>query len=357
MSYFTSGEVWRDDQGVHINAHGGGILAHKGTYYWFGEHKIEGEAGNKAMVGVHVYSSTGLYFWKDRGIALRVKEGTEIEAGCILERPKVLFCARTGKFVMWFHLEPKGMGYLGAKVGVAVADQVTGPYEFARAFRPNAGHWPMNSPAESRKPITEVDAAFLKSLDLRGGPVEGYPTDMIYRRDFKGGQMSRDMTLFMDDDGTAYHIHASEENGTLHVSTLTDDYLDTTGTYSRHLSGRFHEAPSVFRARGRYWLISSDCTGWRPNPARLSWAPTMHGPWTELGNPCRGTEEQVATTFESQATYVLPLGQDRFIYMGDRWRPQNAIDGRYVWLPLEWDGDLPYMHWAAQWDLSVFKGT
>jgi hypothetical protein len=37
-------------------AHGGELLYHNDTY-WFGEHKIEGEAGNKAMVGVHVYSS------------------------------------------------------------------------------------------------------------------------------------------------------------------------------------------------------------------------------------------------------------------------------------------------------------
>ena len=42
----------------------------KACYYWFGEHKIEGEAGNRAHVGVHVYSSEDLYNWQDRGIAL-----------------------------------------------------------------------------------------------------------------------------------------------------------------------------------------------------------------------------------------------------------------------------------------------
>jgi hypothetical protein len=63
------GEIWPDNNGVHINAHGGGMLELNGTYYWYGEHKIEGEAGNKAHVGVHCYSSKDLLNWKDEGIA------------------------------------------------------------------------------------------------------------------------------------------------------------------------------------------------------------------------------------------------------------------------------------------------
>ena len=70
LSSFEPGAIWPDTNGIHINAHGGGFLWHEGSYYWFGEHKIEGEAGNKAHVGVHVYSSEDLYNWQDRGIAL-----------------------------------------------------------------------------------------------------------------------------------------------------------------------------------------------------------------------------------------------------------------------------------------------
>lgn len=39
---FRPGEIWTDNNGAHINAHGGGILYDKGTYYWYGEHKVEG---------------------------------------------------------------------------------------------------------------------------------------------------------------------------------------------------------------------------------------------------------------------------------------------------------------------------
>jgi len=35
--------------------------------------------------------------------------------------------------------------------------------------------------------------------------------------------MAREMTLFVDDDGKAYHIYSSEENSTTHISLLTDD--------------------------------------------------------------------------------------------------------------------------------------
>ena len=89
---FRPGELWPDNCGIHINAHGGGVLFHDGVYYWFGEHKIAGETGNAAHVGVHVYSSRDLYNWKDEGIALAVCDDLKspVTRGCILERPKVI---------------------------------------------------------------------------------------------------------------------------------------------------------------------------------------------------------------------------------------------------------------------------
>jgi hypothetical protein len=95
---FMPKELWPDNNGVHINAHGGGILFDKGKYYWFGEHKIAGDEGNKAQVGVHCYSSKDLYNWRDEGIVLPVApdgSGSDIEKGCILERPKVIYNEKT----------------------------------------------------------------------------------------------------------------------------------------------------------------------------------------------------------------------------------------------------------------------
>lgn len=135
---FKPGQLWLDNNGVHLNAHGGGIMIHDNTYYWFGEHKTEGKAGNKALVGVHCYSSKDLYNWKDEGVALSVVSDTTslIVKGCVIERPKVIFNAKTKKFVMWFHHELKGMGYDAAMTGLAVSDHVTGPYQYIKSMNP-----------------------------------------------------------------------------------------------------------------------------------------------------------------------------------------------------------------------------
>jgi hypothetical protein len=356
---FRPGEPWLDNHGVHINAHGGGVLFHDGVYFWFGEHKVAGEAGNVAHVGVHVYSSTDLYNWKDEGVALAVSDDPKspITRGCILERPKVIFNPHTKKFVMWFHLEPKDAGYTGSLSGVATADSVAGPFCFVDAFRPNAGVWPENVPEEAKRPLSSDEAARVAKLDLTGGPVPYYPKHWLFRRDFAGGQMARDMTLFVDEDGSAYHIYASEGNGTLHISQLSDDYLKPARKFIRVLPGRFNEAPAMLKHGGKYFMFASDCTGWAPNPARLLMADSIFGDWQELGNPCIGPGEQITNTFDSQSTFILPVQgrADAFIFMADRWNPQNAIDGRYVWLPVEFQHGVPTISWRAEWDLNFFQ--
>ena len=32
------GGIWPDNNGVHVNAHGGCVLAYGGRYWWYGEH-------------------------------------------------------------------------------------------------------------------------------------------------------------------------------------------------------------------------------------------------------------------------------------------------------------------------------
>ncbi len=352
---FKPGVEWPDDKGIHINAHGGGILFHDGKYYWYGEHKIDGEAGNKAHVGVSCYSSVDLYNWKNEGIALKVVENDslhDIAKGCVLERPKVIFNAKTGKFVMWFHLELKDKGYDAARSGVAVSESATGPFTFVKSFRPNAGFWPVNVQPFHKLPVSDT----IKSTYCGGkGCLPAHPDTLnLLGRDFAGGQMARDMNLFVDDDGSAYHIYSSEENSTLHISKLSDDYLSCSGQFIRVFSDRYMEAPALFKRNGKYYLIASDCTGWNPNAARSAVSDNIFGDWKELGNPCIGADS--ALTFHSQSTYILPVEgkKDAFIFMADRWNPKNAIDGRYVWLPIQFEGDKPILKLMDSWDLESF---
>ncbi|MGQ1889900.1 glycoside hydrolase family 43 protein [Thermophagus sp. OGC60D27] len=348
---FLPGQRWFDTDSVHINAHGGGILLHEGVYYWFGEHKTAGRGGNTALVGIRCYSSKDLYNWKNEGVALAVEDDTnsEIVKGSVMERPKVIYNEKSGKFVMWFHLELKGQGYRAARTAVAVSDRVTGPYQYLRSYRPNAGVWPMNGHEDLSNMRFRQDLKWWTPEWM-----EAVKLGLFVKRDFEKGQMSRDMTVFVDDDGTAYHIHASEENLTLHISELSDDYTSFTEKWTRILPGGHNEAPAMFKRHNKYYLLASGCTGWKPNAARLFVAESIWGPWQPLGNPCVGNDAEL--TFHAQSTFVLPLKdrKDAYIFMGDRWVPENPIDGRYVWLPIRFEGDKPIIRWQNEWDLSEF---
>jgi hypothetical protein len=110
----------------------------------------------------------------------------------------------------------------------------------------------------------------------------------------------------------------------------------------------------MFKHQGRYYLITSGCTGWAPNTARLAVADSIWGPWKALGNPCVGKD--AGLTFRGQATYVLPLPgkPGAFIFMADRWQPNNAIDGRHLWLPIQFNDGRPFIEWMDEWDSSFF---
>jgi len=306
---FRPGEIWTDNNGAHINAHGGGILYDKGTYYWYGEHKVEGDAGNYAQVGVHCYSSKDLYNWKDEGIALKVVEGDHshpIAKGCILERPKVVYNKKTKKFVMWMHIDSPD--YSKAEAGVAIADSPTGPFKYLDGFRPN-------------------------------------------------GTMSRDQTVFVDDDGTAYQFSSSEENQTMHINRLTEDYTKPDGKYVRRFVGMAREAPAVFKHGNKYYMLSSGCTGWDPNSAELAVADSIIGEWTVLGDPCTGPDAE--KTFYGQSTFVIPVQgkKNAFIACFDMWKKKDLQDSRYIWLPMMIDKQTNKITipWHAEWNLDVFK--
>ena len=108
---------------THLNAHGAGIISVNNTYYLIGEDKSQGSP----FLNVNCYSSTDLVRWQYEG-ALLSRTGTSGDLGPnrIIERPKVIYNDRTGKFVMWMHVDSSD--YKDARVGVAVGDSVCGKY-------------------------------------------------------------------------------------------------------------------------------------------------------------------------------------------------------------------------------------
>ena len=289
------GEKWKDDKGNFINAHGAGVLFYNGAYYLYGEIKkgktrlVPNQSWEDYRVeagGISCYSSKDLLHWKYQAIALAADKTdplSDIHPSKVIERPKVIYNERTKQFVMWMHIDKEDYSY--AHAGVAVSSKPKGPYKYISSIRPN-------------------------------------------------GQMSRDMTIFKDDNGKAYLIYASENNNTMQICLLSDDYLSPTKKYIRILENQRREAPAMFKHEGKYYLITSLCSGWDANPAGYAVADSVMGEWKQMGNPCLGKDS--ATTFHSQSTYVLPLDGKKgsFIFMADRWNKLDLEDSRYIWLPL-----------------------
>jgi len=311
------GKLWQDTDGNNINAHGAGMVLHKGIYYWFGEIK----QGNTVRVpyittwedyrvpagGINCYSSKDLLNWKYEGIALSpntTDADNALHTSKVIERPKVIYNKKTRKFVMWLHLDTEDYGY--AASGVAVSNKPAGPYQLVHIEKPN-------------------------------------------------GNDARDMTIFQDDDGKAYHFYSSEGNATMHITLLSDDYLHHTTTEKSILINQSREAPAVIKYHKKYYLFSSGCTGWTPNAASYAVAEKPLGPWKQYGNPCTG--EDAGITYSSQSTYVIkvPHKKNAFIFLADRWNKNDLPDSRYVWLPMVIKNGKPQISWAAAWDFSFFR--
>ena len=306
-SSFRPGELWPDDRGVHVNAHGGGILDFEGRYYWFGEHKVEGEAGNSAQVGIHGYSSRDLYRWKDEGVVLPVVKDDadhDLAVGSIVvERPKVIHNRKTGKFVMWFHLERKGYrlqeraergGGRGPGDGTL---RLPGQFPAQRAAR-----GPVAS-APSRRSAGWPP----RGNEYSGGELPDEPDRLnIVARDFDGGQMARDQTLFVDDDGTAYHVYASEENSTLHISRLTRmTTWPRRGTTCGSSPAASNEAPALFKHEGRYYLDRLRLHGVGPERGPLGGGGLGLGPLDRAREPGGRPRGRADVRF---AEHVRPAG-------------------------------------------------
>lgn len=169
-----------------------------------------------------LFPSRDLIHWKYEGTALKPTIGdtlSEIDTGRVTERPKVIFNEKTKKFAMWMHIDKND--YSLSHAGVVISDNPAVPYKYIGSFRPN-------------------------------------------------GNMSRDMTVFKDDNGKAYLIYASENNKTMHICLLNEDYLSPSKNEIRILVNQNREAPALFKYNGQYFLITSLCTGWDPNKAKYA---------------------------------------------------------------------------------------
>lgn len=275
----TNGTQFADTAGNPVQAHGAGVIKVGSYYYWFGENRNT----DGTFKYVSVYRSADLSTWVHDNDVLSQSSASELAVSDI-ERPKVIYNSTTGKYVMWMHWE-NGSDYGQARVAVAESSTVDGTYSYLGSFRPL-------------------------------------------------GYDSRDMTVFRDDDGTAYLISATNVNADLNVYQLTSDYHGIDHLVQTLWAGSYREAPAMFKRNGVYFLMTSAATSWAPNQQKYATATSVAGTWSGLSNVGD------STGYASQTAFVLPVqgsSTTSYLYLGDRWAGAwgGAVNSsNYVWLPL-----------------------
>lgn len=293
------GELWPDDRGRHVQAHGGGIIKLGDTYYWFGEDRSRDNDRTNRYVAC--YSSTNLANWKFRRQVVKLADPDQLGPGWVLERPKVFYNAKTKKFVMYAHLDDRS--YRLASVAVLTCDTVDGDYRYLKRFRP---------------------------LDHE----------------------SRDIGQFIDDDGTAYLIFEDRPFG-FRIAKLSDDYLNVEREVC--LIAQHMEGGALVHYDGLYYAIGSALTGWRPNPNKYATAKSLAGPWSEF----KDIAPPETNTYGSQSTMMLKVVGTKtttVIFMGDIWKPQTQWDSRYLWMPLEIGNGKLWLPEPKPWTLDLKTG-
>ncbi|WP_329493527.1 RICIN domain-containing protein [Kitasatospora herbaricolor] len=306
----SAGAQFPDTGGEGVQAHGGGMIKVGDYWYWFGEDRGE---DNKFRY-VSAYRSRDLKNWEPRGHVLTQESDPELRTA-LIERPKVLYNARTGQFVMWMHKESDD-SYAEARAAVAVSSTVDGQYEWKGSFRP---------------------------------------------KDASGTEyMSRDITVFEDRAaGKAYMISSANDNADLQIYQLNDDYTQVKDLVANPWPGAHRESPALFKRGDVYFMLTSGTSYWDPNQQKYATAPGPTGPWTPMRDVGNSNGHQ------SQTTFVLPVeGSETtsYLYMGDRWAgvwsdPKRVNDSTYVWLPLQFpDATTMILPWYPEVSIDTVTG-
>jgi hypothetical protein len=270
------------------------------TWDWSGDGDIE-----SYFDGMNIYSSQDLLNWKYEGIACTPQEGTCINSHEIVERPKILYNNKIGKYIMylksWYH---------GGVIACATSLKVTGPYTYQGI-------------------LNFTDGSEFNNIG--------------------------DQALFIDTDGTAYLATIGR------VYPLNSTYTAINATVNNYAvlpshGTRNQEAPSIFKKGNTYFALRSSEAWWHATDDFYATATSMMGPWTDRGFFAPAG----SLTFNSQNTFVLPVtgsSDTTYIFMGDRWCNGNWSHGTYVWQPLTVNGNtISISAFHPAWTINVSTG-
>ncbi|WKL01948.1 family 43 glycosylhydrolase [Paenibacillus amylolyticus] len=107
--------------------------------------------------------------------------------------------------------------------------------------------------------------------------------DFTFHKSFRPeGNQSRDISIFKDDDDSAYLISTANNNSDTILYKLTSDWLDVDHQVSVIYQNQHRELPKMIKKDGIYYLFSSQAAGWYPSIPLYSSATSIDGDWSEL---------------------------------------------------------------------------
>ena len=348
LTNINPGQIWLDTNGNRIQAHGGSIFYEDGYYYWYGEDKSHTRKKGKIWTwGIRCYRSEDLMNWEDLGHIIKPepeKPDSIFHPNRRMDRPHIIKNKKTGKYVLWLKFNDK------AHFSILTSNNLLGPYCLQKAF---------------------------------------------FQPD---GRKVGDFDLVVDAETDAGYLYVELDHKEVLVYKLSEDYLDVTNESTVIYSGLnppfSREGVTYFAHDGKHYLLTSGMIGYVPNPSEVAVADDYMGPFTVLGDP--HVDDTSSASFNSQASCAFRVeGTEQIVVMADRWVPDyvmtkerydgfvRAIGSRYnkslkpslkdmvtmlsspmmgsantsiatyVWLPVEWEGEIPRIFWKEEWKPEV----
>lgn len=348
---FYPGKVWRDTNGRRIQAHGGAIFYEDGVYYWYGENKDRTDGKGQVWTwGIRAYRSTDLYNWEDMGLIIPPDfsaESAPLHPTSHADRPHIVKCAATGKYVCWI----KHCGD-GACFTVLQADAFAGPYT--------------------------VEQHYYRPFGYAVG-------------DFDIAVHGADAYLYMDAD----------HSGVVTLK-LTADWLgvekEVCWQYKDLYAPFCREGITLTEHDGHWFMLTSGMTGYVPNKSDSAVADAPDVPFVSIGNPHVADASNASFNSQISQIFKVPGKRNLYIALADRWVPDFPVDAKladcierasashhdpahyqvtpeesavltqmpmldsantsradYVWLPLTFEDGKPEIHWYDSWKICDFS--
>ena len=117
------------------------------------------------------------------------------------------------------------------------------------------------------------------------------------------GHDSRDQSLFIDDNNTAYLLSATNTNKDINIYKLDESWTKPVTLVNTICKGLHRETPAIIKKDGEYYFFSSKASGWYPSQTMYTSTTDLAGEWTpirEIGNN---------TTFDAQFNRIAMVGK------------------------------------------------